>query len=200
MKSNVWLRDVLVTKDPFIIEYLFQRMRSTSGPRRANSPISLVQLVSLSAGIEQILNKIQRLTGTFHCYLLFIHQTVDQPTQLRQKGAHLIFKGLQERHATAPPQKPFPYLLESSWGPECSMLTSCYCFSLLWPETHWQAPSLIISRTAEGVLEISCLSSVAVIKSTWFQSTEKVKRHTIQKVTLTYILSDESGQVFSQWI
>lgn len=172
---------VLVTKDPFIIEYLFQRMISTSGPRRATvlSAWSIWRL-SLSTGTKHILNKIQWLAGIFHCYLLCIHQEVEQPTQLRQKGAHLICKGLQERHATATPQKPFPYLLESSWAPESCLLTSCYCFHCS-GQKHTghlpcqQAVFLLISRTAQGVLKISCLSSAAIIKNIWFQSTEEVK-------------------------
>lgn len=125
--------------------------------------------------------------GVSYCYLLSGRRAVF-PTQT--EGCHLTFKGLQERHATTTPQK---NLLNSSRSPAGPLNVIC---SPAVTASHWsgqkltgcfpsqQAHSLIISRTAKGVLDIFCGSSVAVFKCTKFQGIEKVKKQIIQEMTL----------------
>lgn len=72
MKSSILLRDGLVTKDQFIINFLFLReLQALQNPGEWVPFLFCPFGVSISWQLEQILNKFQRLAGKLYHYLLF---------------------------------------------------------------------------------------------------------------------------------
>lgn len=105
MKSNVWLGGCSCYQRP-VYEYLFQRIISTSEPRRAT-----VILILFIGCLHQLANS--RFSTNFSDWqeclpaiLCSLRRRTAFPTQ--QKGVHLTFKGLCH------PSNTFPYLPESS--------------------------------------------------------------------------------------
>lgn len=165
MKDNVWQRYVLVIKDQFIIEHLFQSIINTSRPRRATVILILFiwylhQWIH-SRFLRNFNDWQESLTAIFYSSgrTALPNQTEGCPSDFQRPPGKACHRQLSETfHISKSPAGSLnavcsPAATASHWsGQKCTGY-----FPLQ------QADSLIISRTAKWVLEKSSLSFVANI-------------------------------------